>query len=87
MIFVNISLFFISGKRLQEIICVCITVSLMIFNFAQLFYHFRFENWFMIGLAACEYDRKTIERPHEKSNNIVFEQVRQKPGCTATEDS
>lgn len=41
-----------AGKRLQETVCVCITVALMIFNFAELCYHFHFEHWFMIGLAA-----------------------------------
>ena len=29
----------------------------------------------------------TSELPHEKTNNVVFEQVLHKPGCTATEDS
>ena len=28
-----------------------------------------------------------IEPPHGKTNNVVFEQVQHKSGCTATKDS
>lgn len=41
-----------AGKRLQETICVIVTIILMIFNFVQLCLHFHRENWFMIGVSA-----------------------------------
>ena len=45
---------YISGKRLQEVICFTLAVILMVFNFVELCLHFRAENWLVIFIAACK---------------------------------
>ena len=58
----------------------------------------RFEN--LYGVVSKQQQKKkkktriihhvcfhNYEPPHEKTNNVVFEQIRHKPGSTATEDS
>ena len=36
--------------------------------------------------SYCQFSIKSYEPCHEKTNILVFDQVRHKPGCTVTED-
>ena len=37
--------------------------------------------------VPVEVGQMSFEPPHEKTNNVIFKEVRHKPDCTATEDS
>ena len=39
------------------------------------------------GVKSCQATLCTFQPPRGKTNNMVSEQVRHKPGCTVTEDS
>ena len=42
--------------------------------------------WFSRAMAHIVSESLLIEPSREKTNNVVSEQVRHKPGCTSTED-
>ena len=46
---------FVSGKRIQEIICVSASIVLLVFNFYHLYINFQMKNWYIVLTFAREY--------------------------------
>ena len=45
---------FVSGKRIQEIICVSASIVLLLFNFYHLYINFQMKNWYIVLTFARE---------------------------------